>query len=87
MCSTPCAAGLGVDAGDLYAARLQLDHEEEVPLETGQREHFDGKEVGSREAGPMCPQERLPRGALTPSEAGSIPWSCRIRFTVFLATS
>ena len=31
-----------------------------------QREHFDGKEVGSREAGPMRPQERLPRRALTP---------------------
>ena len=32
----PRAAGLGVDAGDLYPARLQLDHEEdEVPLETG----------------------------------------------------
>ena len=55
------------DAGDLYAARLQLDHEEDqVPLETGQREHFDGKEVGSGEAGPMCQQERLPRRALTP---------------------
>ena len=51
----------------MYAARLQFDHEEdEVPLETGQREHFDGKEVGSREAGPMCEQERLPRRALTP---------------------
>jgi hypothetical protein len=44
-----------------------VDHEEdEVPLETGQREHFDGKEVGSREAGPVCEQERLPRRALTP---------------------
>jgi hypothetical protein len=36
----PRAAGLGVDAGDLYTARLPLDHEEdEVPLETGKREH------------------------------------------------
>ena len=26
----PCAAGLLVDAGDMYAARLQLDHEEET---------------------------------------------------------
>ena len=83
----PRAAGLLVDAGDLYAARLQIDHEEDqVPLETGQREHFDGKEVGSGEAGPMCQQERLPRRALTPL-GGSIPWSCRIRFTVFRATS
>ena len=63
----PRATGLLVDAGDLYAARLQLDHEEDqVPLETGQREHFDRKEVGSREAGPVCQQERLPRRALTP---------------------
>jgi hypothetical protein len=37
-----------VDAGHLYAARLQLDHEEgEVPLEAGEREHFDCKEVGT----------------------------------------
>ena len=63
----PLAAGLGVNAGDLYTARLQLDHEEdEVPLETGEREHFDRKEVGSREAGPVCEQERFPRRALTP---------------------
>ena len=63
----PTAAGLGVDAGEVYTTRLQLNHEEdEVTLETGKREHFDGKEVGSREAGPMCLQERLPRRALTP---------------------
>jgi hypothetical protein len=58
---------VGVDAGDMYAARLQLDHEEdEVPFKTGQREHFDGKEVGSGEAGLVCEQEHLPWRALTP---------------------
>src|SRR5687768_4771910 len=56
----PTAAGLGVDAGEVYTARLQLNPEEDgVTLETGKREHFDGKEVGSREAGPVCWQERL----------------------------
>ena len=84
----PCAAGLLVDSGDLYVARLQIDHEEDqVPLETGQREHFDGKEVGSCEAGPVCQQERLPRRALTPLGGWVDPVSCRIRFTVFRATS
>ena len=40
----PTAAGLGVDAGEVYTTRLQLNHEEdEVALETGKREHFDGK--------------------------------------------
>jgi len=63
----PRAAGLGVDAGDLDTSRLQLDHEEdEVPLETAEREHFDRKEVGSREAGPVCEQERFPRCVPTP---------------------
>ena len=56
-----------MDAGDLYTARLQLDHEEdEVTLETGEREHFDRKEVSSREAGPVREQERFPRRVPTP---------------------
>ncbi len=39
-----------MDAGDVHAARLQLDHEEdEVPLEAGQREYVDGEEVGVRQ--------------------------------------
>ena len=58
----PRAAGLLVDAGDMYAARLQLDHEEDqVPLETGQREHFDGKEVGSGEAA-QCASKNVFQG-------------------------
>ena len=62
----PGAVRLGVDAGDLCAARFQLDHEEhKVPLETGQREHFDRKEVGSREAGPV-PARTSSRRSLTP---------------------
>ena len=53
----PRGAGLGVDASDLYTARLQLDHEEdEIPLETGEREHFNRKEVGSCEAIPLREQ-------------------------------
>jgi hypothetical protein len=84
----PRAAGLGVNAGELHTARLQLDHEEdEVPLETGEREHFDRKKVGSREAGLVCEQERFPRRALTPLGGRVDPVVPRIRFTVFRATS
>src|SRR5512145_303807 len=51
----------------MYTERPQLYNEtDKVPLETGEREHFHRKEVGSREAGPVCEQERLPRRALTP---------------------
>ena len=57
----PRAARLRVDRCDVHAAGLQLDHEEdEVPPETGQREHLDREQIGCRQAVPVSLQECLP---------------------------
>ena len=50
----PRAVRLRVDPGDGHAAGLELDHEEdEVPLETRQREHLNREQIAGGQAVPM----------------------------------
>ena len=50
----PRAVRRRVDPGDGHAAGLELDHEDdEVPLETRQREHLNREQIAGGQAVPM----------------------------------
>ena len=85
----PRPVRLRVDPGDGHAAGLQLDDEEDqVPLETRQREHLNREQIAGGEAVPMSPVRTPSTAFVGPARepvrsrgrAGSaLPWSGRCR--------
>jgi len=58
----PCAVRLADHAGDVDAARFEVDHEQhDVANESCEREDLDGEEVGRRDHAEVGLEEGLPR--------------------------
>lgn len=84
----PRAVRVADHAGDVDAARFEVDHEQhDVADEAGEREDLDGEEVGRRDHTEV-PWRKVFHGIVLPRlGAGASPCSARMRLIVFRPSS